>query len=52
LASPILSCFYFSFPFCSSVFTFLFSLLKGPKHEIFDHGVLTQIRSVLVGDLT
>ena len=25
--------------------------LKGPKHEIFEHWVLTQIRPVRVGDL-
>jgi hypothetical protein len=25
--------------------------LNGPKHEIFEHGVLTQIRPVRVGDL-
>jgi hypothetical protein len=25
--------------------------MKGPKHEIFEHGVFTQIRSVWIGDL-
>ena len=42
----------FSFPMSmSSLVKFDSNVLKGPKLEIFDSGVFTQIRPVWVGDL-